>query len=154
MTNLDPEQAQGALQVAAAARRRVADELGLPRAYWWVMGLGWLGLGFISHYASPWVTVLATIAFGAAHASVASRWLDGRHRTGQIAVARSVAGGRVAATVIGLLLGAILVTVVLALGLDADGARHAGIWASGVVGIGLALGGPGLLAAMLTRTRR
>lgn len=153
MTNIDSEQAEQALQVAAAARRKVADELGLPRAYWWVMGVGWLALGFINHYTAPWVTVLATIAFGATHASVASRWLDGRHRTGQVAVARSVAGSRVALTVIGLLLGAILVTVGLALGLDADGARHAGIWASGVVGIVLALGGPGLLAAALTRSR-
>lgn len=154
MSNVNPEQAHEALDVVAAARRRVAAELGLPRAYWWGMGAGWIGLGIVDQYAPIWLTTAATVLFGAAHASLASRWLDGRHRTDRLQVSRAVAGGRVAQVVIGLLLLAVLLTVALALGLNADGARHAGIWASVVVGVGLALGGPALLARALVRLRR
>lgn len=154
MANVDPQQAHDALDVVASARRRVQDDLGLPRAYWWVMGLGWIGLGVITFYAAPWITTLATICFGAVHASAASRWFDGRHRTGRVSVARSVGGGRVAWTIVGVLIGAIAVTILLALGLDADGSQHAVIWSSVVVGAGLAVGGPTFLEAALKRTLR
>lgn len=147
MEQLSSEQAKQALGLVADARREVASEVGLPRAYWWVMGAGWAVLGVINQFASLWLTAAATIAFGAAHASVAARLLDGRRRTHHLQVSREVAGTRVAEVVIAVLVVAVVVTVALALGLSADGAGHSAIWAGAMVGLGLAAGGPMILSS-------
>lgn len=154
MEQLSPEQARQALGLVADARREVASEVGLPRAYWWAMGAGWAVLGVINQFASLWLTGAATLAFGAAHASVAARLLDGRRRTHRLQVSREVAGSRVAEVVIAILVVAVAVTVALALGLSADGARHSAIWAGAIAGLGLAAGGPMILSSTMRILRR
>ncbi|AZG44584.1 hypothetical protein [Gordonia insulae] len=142
MTGIGPDQAHEALRAAEDARRRVADELGLPRAYWWGMAAGWLVLGAIGELGFVWLTSLATLAFGAGHSYVAARLLDGRRRTPGVRVSREVAGRRIPFVVIGMLLGMVAVTIGLAFAIDADGADHPAIWAAVIVACVVGLGGP------------
>ncbi|AYF75355.1 hypothetical protein D7D52_17440 [Nocardia yunnanensis] len=145
MREIDPEQARAALDAAGRARRQVAEEVGLPRGYWWAMGCGWVFLGVIGQFAPGWVVAVATLAFGAGHATVASRWLDGRRRTGQVRVSAQVAGRRTPLVVIGMLLGLVALTVAAAVVLEADGAAHAPLWSAVLVAAIIGFGGPEML---------
>ncbi|WP_327139437.1 hypothetical protein [Nocardia sp. NBC_01327] len=148
MDNTAPDQARAALDAAAAAQRRVADEVGLPRGYWWAMAAGWLVLGVIGGVGPTWLISVATLAFGMGHSALASRLLDGRRRTDQLQVSASVAGRRTPLVVIGMLLGLVALTVGVAFALDADGARHAGIWAGVFVAAIIGFGGPEMLRVL------
>lgn len=147
-------EARMALETIESGRRRVIDEIDLPRWYWWGLALGWIALGFVTDLGHPWVTVAATLTFGAVHASVASRVLDGRHRTGGLSVSAAVAGRETPRLVVGglLLLGAF--TVAGSLAAAADGARHPVTVASIVVAVMIVLGGPQLLAFVRRRAAR
>lgn len=147
-------EASEALGAVDAATRRMAAEVGLPRWYWWVMGGGWLGMGVLSDLAPAWVASAATLGFGMAHASLAPRLLHGRQRTDGVRVSADVAGRHVGALVLALLLVLVGLGVGVALVLDADGARHAAIWAGLIIGILAAFGGPDLLAAELRGLHR
>jgi hypothetical protein len=140
-----PEQARSALEAVDRARRGVADEVGLPRGYWWAMAAGWIVLGVVGSEVSPWPAGIATLAFGMGHSVLASRLLDGRRRTGRLKVSAAVAGRRVPLVVVGMLLGFVAVTVLVAFALDADGAGHAGIWAAVLVAAVVGFGGPEIL---------
>ncbi|WP_329439200.1 hypothetical protein OG906_01585 [Streptomyces sp. NBC_01426] len=148
MADITPEQAGIALEAAERARYQVAEEVGLPRGYWWSMAAGWILLGVLGSVASPWLAGAATLAFGMGHAVLASRLLDGRRRTGQVRVSRTVAGRRVPLIVIGMLLVLVVVTIAAALALDADGAEHAGIWAAVPVAAVIGFGGPETLRVL------
>lgn len=148
MADITPEQAGMALEAVERARHQVAEEVGLPRSYWWSMAAGWLLLGALGNLTPPWSAGAATLAFGMGHAALASRLLDGRRRTGQVQVSRTVAGRRVPFIVIGMLLGLVAVTVGVALALDADGADHAGIWAAALVAPVIGFGGPDMLRVL------
>jgi hypothetical protein len=148
MTQLE---ARNALDAIERGRRRVIDEIDMPRWYWWGLALGWIALGYVTDLDHPWVTAAATLAFGAIHASVAPRVIDGRHRTGQLSVRRDVAGRRLPRLVIGALLGLALVTIAGALAANADGARHPVTIASVLVAVTIVLGGPQLVAAYRRR---
>ncbi|WP_181787038.1 hypothetical protein [Streptomyces phytophilus] len=145
MDNVAAEQARDALAAAEHARRHVAGEIGLPRGYWWGMAAGWLVLGAGGAVLPWWLTAIATAAFGAGHAIFASRLLSGRRRTQQIQVSAAVAGRRIPAVVIGMLVAFVAVTVVVALALDAEGTDHASIWAAGMVAAVVGFGGPEIL---------
>lgn len=148
MADITPDQAGMALEAAERARRRVAAEVGLPRGYWWAMAAGWLLLGVLGSLASPWVAAAATLVFGMGHATLASRLLGGRRRTGRVQVSRTVAGRRLPLVVVGMLLGLVAVTVAAALALDADGAEHAGIAAAASVAVVIGFGGPEMLRVL------
>lgn len=143
-----PDEARAALEAVADARRRVADEVGLPRAYWWGMAAGWLGLGLLGEFAPTWVASAATFLFGAGHSAIASRLLDGRRRTSRMKVSADVASRRVPAIVIGMLLALVALTIGLALLLDADGADHPQIWTSGMVALVIGFGGAEILSSL------
>ncbi|GGO94616.1 hypothetical protein [Wenjunlia tyrosinilytica] len=145
MDNITPEQARTALYAADSARRGVAGEVGLPRGYWWALAAGWLLLGVLGNVLPPWPAGIATLGFGAGHAVLASRLLDGRRRTDRLQVSAAVAGRRIPLVVIGMLLGLIGLTVLAALALDADGTDHAGIWAAVLVAAVVGFGGPEIL---------
>lgn len=145
MTDLTPEQAREALDVVGRARADVAHEVGLPRWYWWAMAAGWVVLGVIGAVGPAWLTTVATIGFGAGHAAVASRILDGRHRTRGLQVSRAVADRRVPIAVILMLVALVVLTVVAALALNADGARHPELWSAVIVAAAIGFGGPGML---------
>lgn len=153
MDGITSDQAREALAIADHARREVAAEIGLPRVYWWAMAAGWMALGSVGAFAPTWVTTVATIAFGAAHSTIASRFLNGRNRTGRLQVSASVAGRRTPVVVIGMLLALVAVTVGISLGLDADGAHHAGLWGALFVAAMVGFGGPEMLSRLLRAAR-
>ncbi|MGW4354951.1 hypothetical protein ACWELJ_22990 [Nocardia sp. NPDC004582] len=146
MDGITPEQARSALAAAGQARRRMAAEVGLPRGYWWGMAGGWLALGILGDLGPDWLVALATLAFGAGHATLASRLLDGRRRTGAVQVSAEVAGRRTPLVVIGMLAGLVAITVAAAISLDADGAGHPRTWSALLVAAVIGFGGPELLA--------
>ncbi|OIJ63743.1 hypothetical protein WN71_033425 [Streptomyces mangrovisoli] len=148
MDNIAPEQARSALDAADRARRQVAEEVGLPRGYWWGMAAGWVVLGVLGAETPSWLAGMATAAFGAGHSVVASRLLSGRRRTDQVQVSAAVAGRRIPLVVVGMLLALVALTVLAALALDADGAGHAGIWASVLVAAIVGFGGPEILRVL------
>lgn len=148
MENIAPDEARTALDTADRARDRVAEEVGLPRGYWWAMAAGWVVLGVLGSETPPWLAGMATVTFSAAHTALASRLLDGRRRTDRLQVSRAVAGHRIPLTVIGMLAGLVAVTVLAALALDADGADHAGIWAAVLVAAIVGFGGPEILRVL------
>jgi hypothetical protein len=144
-------EARSALDAIERGRRRVIDEIDMPRWYWWGLALGWIALGYITDLDHPWVTSAATLAFGAVHASVAPRVIDGRHRTDRLSVRRDVAGRHLPRLVIGALLALALVTIAGALAANADGAGHPVTIASVLVAVMIVLGGPQLVAAYRRR---
>ncbi|WP_436776670.1 hypothetical protein [Yinghuangia sp. YIM S09857] len=146
--DITPEQAASALDDADRARRRVADEVGLPRAYWWVMAAAWVLLGVLGSVGPRWLAGMATVVVGSAHAIAASRLLGGRHGTGGLRVSRAVAGPRVPLVVVGMLVALVAVTVLAALVLDADGTEHASIWAAVLVAAVVGFGGPEILRVL------
>lgn len=146
MADLDHDQAQDALEAAQRAQRAVADQVGLPRLYWWALAAGWLVLGVAGDFAPSWVATVATVVFAVGHSIIASRLLDGRRRTTHLQVSRDIAGSRTPLAVIGVLLLMVALTVALGFALDADGAAHPATWAAVVVAAVVGFGGPELLS--------
>jgi hypothetical protein len=149
-----PQEARAALDAVDRDRRRIIEEIDLPRWYWWGLALGWIALGFITDLKHPWLTAAATLAFGAVHAAVAPRVASGRHRTNQLSVRAELAGARTARLVIGCVAALGCLTIVLALAASADGAGHPVTIASMFVAVMIVLGGPQLLAAVRRRAAR
>ncbi|MEU6256994.1 hypothetical protein [Streptomyces sp. NPDC047043] len=147
MDELTPEQARAALDTVERSRRRVIDEIDVPLWYWAGLATGWLALGVIADLHHPLVTTLVTLAFGAAHSSIAPRVVNGRHRSSQMSVRADIAGPRLAVWVLGSLVALVGVTVAAALILNADDARHPVTGAAVLAAVMLVLGGPLLLAA-------
>jgi hypothetical protein len=135
-------------------RRLVIAVVGMPRWYGGGLAAGWVGLGVLAELDQPWLTLAVTVCFGAVHAFVASRVLSGRHRSPQLSVRADVVDPHIPALVIGFLLLMVAATVVLALLVDADGARHPSIIASAVVAVVVLLCGPALMAAVRRRLER
>jgi hypothetical protein len=148
---ISPADARSALAQVENARRVVIDEVDIPLWYWWALAIGWIALGVITDTAPSWVTSVATLAFGAAHSTVAPRVVSGRHGTGLLSVRADVVGKRVSRLVLGGLVGLAGLTVAGALAARADGARHPVTIASIGVALILVLGGPHLLAAVRRR---
>lgn len=142
MPDITPDQARSALAGIDSAHRHVADEIGLPRAYWWAMAGGWIALGAVGDLCPPWAVTVATVAFGAGHAIVASRLLDGRRANPHVRVTRALTDRRIPLIVIGILVTAVAVTIGLGFALAANGAADAAIWASVIVAAIIGFGGP------------
>jgi hypothetical protein len=142
---VSPAEARTALDAVRRERKRVLHEVGLPAWYWWGLAIGWIVLGVIADLEHPWLTTAATLVFGAVHSTVAPRVVSGRNRTSQLSVRAELAGRHTAALVLGGLVALAGVTVVAALLLDADGARHPATIASVFVAVLILLGGPQLL---------
>ena len=149
MTNYPSEaEARVALHGVERARERVIDQIGMPWWYWWGLAACWIGLGVASDLAAAWVTVAATVTFGAVHSAVSSRLLAGRQRTSDVKVRSEVAGRRAPVLVFVFLIGLGVVTVAAALLANADGAGHPATIASVFVALAILLGGPRLMAAI------
>jgi len=145
-SQITPQEARAALDTIDRGRRRVIDEIDLPRWYWWGLALGWIALGYITDLKHPWLTAAATLVFGAVHSAVAQRVASGRHRTHRLSVSRELTGARTARLVIGSVASLAIVTIAGALAASADGARHPVTIASVFVAVIIVLGGPPLLA--------
>jgi 4-hydroxybenzoate polyprenyltransferase len=150
-TEMTPDEARTALNSVTRDRLRVVEEIGVPRWYWWGIALGWVALGYVSDLKHAWLTAAATLLFGAVHSAVAPRVVSGRRRTGSLSVRRELAGPRTPALIFGALIALALVTIVGALLVSADGARHPATIASVFVALMILLGGPQLLAAVRRR---
>src|SRR6266516_1610296 len=124
MDKLTPDQARAALDTVERTRRRVIDEIDVPGWYWAGLAAGWIVLGVLADLDHPLLTTAATLAFGAAHASIAHRVLNGRHHNRRISVHPDLAGPRLSAAVLGSLIALVGLTIAAAMVLNADGARH------------------------------
>jgi hypothetical protein len=144
--------AQLALSSIDLRRRQVIAEIDMPWWYWWGVALGWVGLGIVADLGNAWVSLVATLAFGAAHSTVALRVLSGRHRTGRLSVRADVVSRQVPVLVIGYLVLLVAVTIPIALAVNADGAGHPSTIASVIVAVGVLGGGPRLMAAVRRRS--
>lgn len=145
MDEITPEGARSALETAEQARRQVAEEIGLPRGYWWAMAAAWVGLGVLGDLGPRWLATVATVVFAVGHSTVAARLLSGRHRSDRLQVSADTAGHRIPLVVIGILLALVVLTVVAGLALHADGVRHAGTWAAVLAAAVVGFGGPEVL---------
>ena len=151
---VSPQEAQTALATVEHSRRRVVDEIDLPRWYWYGLAVGWVALGVLADLKHPIVTAVATLVFGTTHASVAPHVIDGRHRTRRLSVHAELVTRRLPMLVIGSLIVLAALTVAGSLLAAADGARHPVTVTSVVVAVVIVLGGPALLAALRRRTTR
>ena len=145
-TPITPQEARAALDTIDRGRRRVIDEIDLPRWYWWGLALGWIALGYVTDLNHPCLTAAATLAFRAVHAAVAPRVASGRNRSPKLSVRAELTGRRTAQLVIGCVASLGVVTIAGALAASADGARHPVTIASMFVAVIIVLGGPQLLA--------
>jgi hypothetical protein len=153
-TDISQSEAELALDAIHLRQRQVIAQIAMPGWYWWGLAAGWVVLGVIADLDRPWISTVATVAFGAAHASVAPRVLGGRRRSQHLSVRRDVAGGHVAALVVGALAALVVVTIALALAANADGAHHPATMASVVVAVALVGGGPALMSAVRRRAEQ
>ncbi len=148
MNDVTPEQARTALDAVGQAQDGVAQEVGLPRWYWWALAGGWVVLGALGDFGPAWLVTIATVAFGVGHSIVASRLLDGRRRTARLQVSRAVVDRRIPVAVIGMLLALVALTVAAAFALDADGLGHPQVWSAVFVAAVIGFGGPEILAVL------
>jgi hypothetical protein len=151
MNDITPEQARAALDTVEHSRRLVIDEIDVPAWYWVSVAAGWIGLGVIADLNHPWLTSVATLIFGAGHSWVAPRVLNGRRRNRRLSVRADLAGPRLARVVLGCLIGMVAVTILAAVALSADGARHPSTESAVLVAVTIVLGGPLLLATACRR---
>ncbi|RDH79217.1 hypothetical protein DVS77_07190 [Mycolicibacterium moriokaense] len=146
--NITSDDARAALDAVDRAKAHIADEVGLPRWYWWLLAAAWVALGVIGDLGPQWLVIGATVGFGALHSIVASRRLDGRRRTDRLQVRAETVGRRIPLVVIGMLLALVAVTIAAGFALGADGARHPGIGAAVFVAAIVGLGGPEILRVL------
>jgi hypothetical protein len=148
------DDARAALAEVERRRRRVIDEFGMPRWYFWSVALGWVGLALVTDLDRPLLTSVATLAFGAGHATMFNALSAGRHRTHRLRVRSETVGWHAQAALVGFLLALAAVTTIGALLANADGARHPVTIASVPVAVAIVLGGPTLMAALRRRATR
>jgi hypothetical protein len=126
----------------------VLAEIDLPAWYWWGLALGWVGLGILSDLGWAWVTLAATIAFGAVNSVVAQHVLSGRHGSHRLSIRADEVSHRIPVVVFTGIVLLVGVTIAVALLLHADGARHPATIASVFVAVLIVLGGPYLMATV------
>jgi hypothetical protein len=141
-------EARLALSSIEHRRQQVIAEIDVPSWYWIGLATGWVALGVVANYAPAWAYIAATVAFGAAHASVAPRVLSGQHGSSRLSVRRDLVTRRIPLLVVGFLVVMTLATVGLALIANADGARNPELLASVVVAALVLTGGPLLMASV------
>jgi hypothetical protein len=132
-------------------RRQIVAEIDVPAWYWSGLAYGWVGLGLVNVAGIPWLSFVATVAFGALHAAIAGRVIDGRHGSRRLGVRADLVTRHVRALVTGFLVALIAVTVALALVADALGARQPVLISSIVVAFIVLIGGPRLMALVRHR---
>ena len=147
-------EARLALSSIQQRRQQVIAEIDVPSWYWVSLAAGWIVLGVLAQYGPAWATIAGTVLFGAVHAAVSPRILSGRHASQHVSVHSNLVDRRLPALVIGFLILMTAVTVALALIANADGARHATLFASVIVAALVLLGGPRLVDTVRRRSER
>ncbi len=152
--NITEADARAALATAEQGRQHVIDEIAMPRWYWWGLAIGWIALGVIIDIGNPWVTAVATLAFGAGHAYAFGRVSAGRQATSRVRVRYETAGWLAPVVVIGSLIALGALTVAGALLVHEAGSAHPVTLASIGVAVILLVGGPRLMAVIRRRAAR
>lgn len=153
-SRVSESEARLALDAVERRRQQVAAEIDVPGWYWVSLAVGWVGLSVLTTYGPVWATSVATLAFGAAHSVVAPRVISGRRGSSQLSIRQDLVSKRVPALVLGFLVVMTILTVGIALVLDADGARHPAILAGVVVAALVLTGGPALMSWVRGRAVR
>ncbi len=140
--------ARSALARVDRERRRVIGEFGMPRWYWWSVALGWIALAIVTDMKRPLVTLVATVAFGAAHSTMYHYLAAGRHRTDQLSIRTETVSWYARVAVLACLLALTAAMIVGALLAQSDGARHPVTISSIPVAVTIVLGGPAMMAGV------
>ncbi len=148
---IDSADAGRALDDIELRRRQIVAEIDVPVWYWWGLALGWVGLGLVTATGIPWLSIVATVGFGALHAAIAGRVIDGRHGSRRLSVRADLVSRHVRPLVTGFLVALVAVTVALALVADAFGAPQPALISSIVVAFAILIGGPRLMALVRHR---
>ena len=154
MNDISETEARLALDAVAQRQHQVLAEINVPWWYWPGMAVGWVGLGALSQFGPAWATTVATVAFGAAHSTIAPRVLSGRRGSDRVSVRGDLVGRALPRAIIVFLLLMVALTVVVALVLDADGARHPAVIAGGVIAAFILAAGPQLMSRIRDRIQR
>lgn len=149
--DISADDARQALRAVEDERRRVIDEVDLPRWYRWGLAIAWILLGIATDVGNVWVTSGATLLFGAVHAAVASRLFSGRHKSSQLSVSASTVGRRLPWILFASLIALAAASIVVGFAVDADGAEHASTIAACFAATVILCGGPTLMAAIRRR---
>lgn len=148
------DEASAALARIDHSRRRVIDEIDMPRWYWIGLACGWIALGAVTDIERPLATFVATLAFGAVHAAVYHLVAGGRRRTAGASIRADVVGRNTPIVIVLCLIGLALVTVAGAWAASADGARHPVTTVSIFVAALILLGGPRVMSAVRRQASR
>jgi hypothetical protein len=155
MTNApNEEEAARALESIHQDRAKVIEQIAVPSWYWWGLAGGWIVLGVVSDDHNPWLISAATLAFGAAHASIAHWVIGGRQGSTQIRVSEEVAGPFTPWLIIGCLVGLVGLTIIGAVAASDNGVSHPVTIASVGVAIIIVLGGPRLMSVVRRHAAR
>lgn len=152
--DISEAEARLALKAIEEQQRRVIAEVGLPRWYWWGVAAAWIAIGVLSDLDRPWLGLVATFAFGAAHSVIAQRLFSGRRGSRQLSVRAGIVDRHLPLVLFSCLIVLGAVTVGAGFLADADGADHAGTFASVLVAVAILGFGPQLLAAVRRRAER
>jgi hypothetical protein len=152
MTSVPSENdARTALEIVELRRRQVVAMINIPWWYWGSVGLGWIALGAVTDLHDPWATSGGTLLFGAAHASIAWRVLDGRHGSGQLSVRANLVSRHVPLYVLGGLIALAALTAVFATLFAERHVGHPVTLSSVIVAIIVITGGPLYMASVRRR---
>jgi hypothetical protein len=152
-TPITRTEARLALDSIEHRRQQVLSEIDVPPWYWAAVAAGWVALGVIADYGPVWATIAGTLLFGAVHSAVAPRVVSGRRRSSQLTIRGDLVSRRIPQVVIGFLIVMTAATVVFALLLNADGARHPAALAGGAVGLLVLASGPALMAMLRRQSK-
>jgi hypothetical protein len=155
MTNLpDENNARTALEDVELRRQQVVAMINIPWWYWWSVGAGWIALGAVTDLHIAWATSCGTLLFGAVHASIAWRILDGRHGSSQLSVRANLVSRHVPAYVLTGLVTLAAFTAVFATVLTLNHVGHPVTISSIFVAVIVIMGGPGLMASVRRRASK
>jgi hypothetical protein len=148
---LNEEEAARTLESIRSDQAKVIAQIAVPSWYWWGLAAGWIVLGVVSDLHNPWAISGATLAFGAAHASVAHWVIGGRQGSTQLRVREEVAGPLTPLLIVGCLLALVGLTIIGAVVGSDNGLSHPVTIASVGVAIIVVVGGPRLMSVVRRR---
>jgi hypothetical protein len=147
-------EAASALESIRRGRETVIAEIDLPSWYWWGLAGGWIVLGYVSDLHNVWLISGATLAFGAAHASVAHWVIGGQQRSSQLRIRSDVAGRFTPLLIVGCLLALVALTILGAVVDSVNGGSHPVTVASVAVAVIIVIGGPRLMSLVRRRAAK
>jgi hypothetical protein len=140
--------ARTSLENIELRRQQIVAMINIPRWYWGSVAFGWIVLGAITDLHNPWATSGGTLLFGAAHASIAWRVLDGRHGSGQLSIRANLVSRHVPFYVLGGLIALATLTALFATILTKHHVGHPVTISSVFVAIIVISGGPLFMATV------